>query len=228
MHPAYEAEVLRIPGAPSSSTARSTRASGPSIGASTDRTALAEAEIEYKDKTSPSIYVRFRVVSDLGPKFPALKGRRVYVVIWTTTPWTLPANLAIAFHPEYEYAAAEVGGDVYIVAKKLLPAVAEELGWKDPRVLATFPGRALEGLKARHPWIDRDSLFVLADYVTLEDGTGCVHTAPGHGQDDYLTGVAYGLDIYTPVDDEGRFTPDVARYAGMRRLRGQRPSSPPT
>jgi isoleucyl-tRNA synthetase len=181
-----------------------------------DRTALAEAEIEYKDKTSPSIYVRFQVASDLGAKFPALAGRRAYVVIWTTTPWTLPANMAIAFHPEYEYAAAEVEGDVYIMAKRLLPVVAEELGWPTPKVLASFPGRELEGFKARHPFIDRDSLFVLAKYVTLDDGTGAVHTAPGHGYDDYLTGMSYGIDIYTPVDDEGRFTPDVPRYAGLQ------------
>ncbi|MCX6574251.1 MAG: isoleucine--tRNA ligase, partial [Candidatus Aminicenantes bacterium] len=180
------------------------------------RTALAEAEIEYKDKSSPSIYVRFEVVSDLGAKFPALAGRRAFVVIWTTTPWTLPANMAIAFHPEAEYAAAEVGGDVFIMAKRLLPIVAEELGWPAPRVLATFAGAALEGLKARHPFADRDSLFVLAKYVTLEDGTGAVHTAPGHGHDDYLTGVAYGIDIYTPVDDDGRFTPEVPRYAGLQ------------
>jgi isoleucyl-tRNA synthetase len=179
------------------------------------RTALAEAEIEYRDKTSPSIYVRFPVVSDLSGKFPALAGRRVFVLIWTTTPWTLPANLAIAFHPDHEYVAAEAGGDIYILAKRLLPVVAEELGWKEPKALASFPGRDLEGLKARHPWIDRDSVFVLAEYVTLEDGTGAVHTAPGHGQDDYRTGVSYGLDIYTPVDDEGRFTPDVPRYAGL-------------
>jgi isoleucyl-tRNA synthetase len=180
------------------------------------RTALAEAEIEYKDKSSPSIYVRFEVVSDLGAKFPALAGRRAYVLIWTTTPWTLPANMAIAFHPEAEYAAAEVGGDVIIMAKRLLPVVAEELGWPAPKVLTAFPGTALEGLKARHPFVDRDSLFVLAKYVTLEDGTGAVHTAPGHGHDDYLTGVAYGIDIYTPVDDDGRFTPEVPRYAGLQ------------
>jgi isoleucyl-tRNA synthetase len=177
------------------------------------RTALAEAEIEYRDKTSPSIYVRFPMISDLSKKHPALAGKKAYVLIWTTTPWTLPANLAIAFHPEHEYVAAEVDGEVYILAKRLLPIVAEELGWKEPKALATFPGRDLEGLKARHPFIDRESVFVLAEYVTLEDGTGAVHTAPGHGHDDYLTGVAYGLDIYTPVDDEGRFTPDVPRYA---------------
>ncbi len=215
MHPAYEAKVLEYLGA-FFEHGEVYKGKRPVHWCLHDRTALAEAEIEYKDKTSPSIYVRFQVISDLGAKFPALAGRRVYVVIWTTTPWTLPANMAIAFHPEYEYAAAVVDGDVYIMAKRLLPVVAEELGWPTPKVLATFPGRELEGFKARHPFIDRDSLFVLAEYVTLDDGTGCVHTAPGHGYDDYLTGAAYGIDIYTPVDDDGRFTPDVPRYAGLQ------------
>jgi len=179
------------------------------------RTALAEAEIEYKDKSSPSIYVRFKMDSDLSGLSPALKGRTAHVLIWTTTPWTLPANLAIAFHPKHDYAAVEVGSDVYILARRLVPVVAEECGFKDAKILATFPGAALEGLKARHPFIDRESVFVLADYVTLEDGTGAVHTAPGHGYDDYVTGMAYGLDIYTPVDGDGNFTPDVAKYAGL-------------
>jgi isoleucyl-tRNA synthetase len=214
MHPAYEAKVLEYL-AVFFDHGEVYKGRRPVHWCIHDRTALAEAEIEYKDKTSPSIYVRFPVISDLGAKFPALAGRRAYVVIWTTTPWTLPANLAIAFHPDYEYAAAEVDGDVYIVAARLQPVVAGELGWPAPKVLATFPGRELEGLKARHPFIDRESVFILARYVTLEDGTGCVHTAPGHGYDDYLTGQSYGLDIYTPVDDDGRFTPDVPRYAGL-------------
>jgi isoleucyl-tRNA synthetase len=215
MAPAYEAKVLEYLGA-FFEHGEVFKGRRPVHWCIHDRTALAEAEIEYKDKTSPSIYVRFPVVSDLGAKFPALAGRKAYVVIWTTTPWTLPANMAIAFHPDHDYAAAEVGGEVYILAKRLLPVVAEELGWAAPKVLATFAGRELEGFKARHPFIDRDSLFVLAKYVTLEDGTGCVHTAPGHGYDDYLTGMAYGIDIYTPVDDEGRFTPEVPRYAGLQ------------
>jgi isoleucyl-tRNA synthetase len=213
MDPAYEAQVLRYL-ADFFEQGNVYKGKRPVHWCIHCRTALAEAEIEYKDKTSPSIYVRFPMISDLSRKYPALAGKKAYVLIWTTTPWTLPANLAIAFHPEYEYVAAEVNGEVYILAKRLLPVVAEELGWKEPKTLATFPGRALEGLKARHPFIDRESVFVLAEYVTLEDGTGAVHTAPGHGHDDYLTGVAYGLDIYTPVDDEGKFTPDVPRYAG--------------
>ena len=179
------------------------------------QTALAEAEIEYKDRSSPSIYVKFPLVSDLSAKFPALAGKRVFVLIWTTTPWTLPANLGIAFHPEYDYVAVEAGEEVYILAKRLLPIVSEELGFKTPRVLATFPGKEMDRLKARHPWIDRESLLVLANYVTLDDGTGCVHTAPGHGHEDYLTGVAYGLEIYTPVDSEGNFVPRVERYGGL-------------
>ena len=179
------------------------------------QTALAEAEIEYKDRTSPSIYVKFPLLSDLGSKYPRLAGKKASVLIWTTTPWTLPANLAIAFHPEAEYLAFEAEGEVYIVAKRLLPIIAEELHFEKTKELATFLGRELEGLKARHPFIDRESLFVLADYVTLDDGTGCVHTAPGHGHEDYLTGLAYNLEIYTPVDGEGKFTPQVERYAGI-------------
>jgi isoleucyl-tRNA synthetase len=214
MHPAYEQRVLEYL-ASFFERGEVYKGKRPVHWCIHDRTALAEAEIEYKDKSSPSIYVRFQVISDLGAKFPSLRGRRAYVVIWTTTPWTLPANMAIAFHPEAEYAAAEIGGDVYIMARRLLPVVAEELGWPPPKVLAAFPGRELEGLKARHPFADRESLFVLAEYVTLDDGTGAVHTAPGHGADDYQTGVAYGIDIYTPVDDDGRFTPDVPRYAGL-------------
>jgi isoleucyl-tRNA synthetase len=179
------------------------------------QTALAEAEIEYKDRSSPSIYVRFPLRSDLSAKFPALAGKRVSILIWTTTPWTLPANLAIAFHPEHEYVAVEAGEEVYILARRLLPVVSEELGFKATRVLASFPGKEMDRLKARHPWIDRDSVLVLASYVTLEDGTGCVHTAPGHGLEDYLTGIAYGLEIYTPVDGEGNFIPQVERYGGQ-------------
>ena len=187
------------------------------------QTALAEAEIEYKDRKSPSIFVKFPMESDLAKKHPVLAGRKVSIIIWTTTPWTLPANLAIAFHPEHEYVAFEAGGEVYVVAKRLLPVVAGELGFKKPKVLATFYGKELEGLKARHPFINRESLFVLADYVTLDDGTGCVHTAPGHGYDDYLTGTAYNLDIYTPVDEEGKFILQVEKYGGLNVFAANRP-----
>jgi isoleucyl-tRNA synthetase len=215
MHPAYEAKVLEYLAA-FFENGEVYKGKRPVHWCISCRTALAEAEIEYHDKASPSIYVRFPAGPGLEAKIPALGGRRAWVLIWTTTPWTLPGNLAVTFHPDSEYVAAAAGADVYVLARRLLPVVAEELGWPEPKVLASFSGRELEGLKARHPWIDRDSLLVLGDYVTLEDGTGAVHTAPGHGHDDYLTGVAYGLDIYTPVDDDGRFTPEVERYAGMQ------------
>jgi isoleucyl-tRNA synthetase len=179
------------------------------------RTALAEAEIEYKNRKSPSIYVKFPMISDISQKFPELKDKNVSVLIWTTTPWTLPANLAIAFHPDYEYAAFETDGDVFIAAKRLIPVLVEELNLKDPKALVTFPGKEMQSLKARHPFIDRESVFVLADYVTLDQGTGCVHTAPGHGYEDYLTGIASNLDIYTPVDSEGKFIPQVEKYGNM-------------
>jgi len=214
MNPSYEADVLRFLAAffASGSVYKGKR---PVHWCPNCQTALAEAEIEYRDKKSPSIYVKFPMISDLSGKFPALAGRKVFVLIWTTTPWTLPANLAIAFHPDFEYVAVDAGGEAYILAKRLLPVVAGELGLQEPRILATFEGKELEGLKARHPWIDRESLLLLADYVTLEDGTGAVHTAPGHGYEDYLTGMAYNLDIYTPVDEEGRFVAKVERYAGQ-------------
>jgi isoleucyl-tRNA synthetase len=221
MNPAYEAAVLRHLAAffASGNVVKGKRAVHwcPAC-----KTALAEAEIIYKDKTSPSIYVKFPVVSDLSSLSPALKEKKVSVIIWTTTPWTLPANLAIAFHPKHEYAAWESGGEVYITAHRLMPIVAEIVGLKDPKVLAVFPGESLEGLKARHAFLDRDSLFVLADYVSLEDGTGAVHTAPGHGHDDFLTGLEYGLDIYAPIDDEGRFTADVPKYAGINVFKANR------
>ena len=214
MDPEYEAEVLRYL-AVFFASGNVFKGKRPVHWCAQCKTALAEAEIVYKDKTSPSIYVKFPLISDLSSKYPALKGKKASVIIWTTTPWTLPANLAIAFHPEYEYAAFEAGDEVYLTAKRLVPVLVEIFGLKDPKILATIRGKDLEGLKARHPWIDRESLFVLADYVTLDDGTGCVHTAPGHGYEDYLTGIAYDLDIYTPVDDEGKFMPGVAKYAGI-------------
>ncbi|NWG12175.1 MAG: isoleucine--tRNA ligase [Acidobacteria bacterium] len=178
-------------------------------------TALAEAEVEYEEHTSPSVYVAFPLKSDLSDIDSGLRGRDWSVVIWTTTPWTLPANLAIAFHPDFEYSAVQVNGRGYIVAKELIEAVAAKCGWAGPVEAARFRGVSLEGRVARHPCIDRDSLLVLGDYVTLDQGTGCVHTAPGHGHDDYVTGIRYGLEILCPVDDKVCFTTGVDRYAGM-------------
>lgn len=181
----------------------------------TCKTALAEAEVKYEDHRSPSIYVKFRMVSDIGSLFPKISGKPVYVVIWTTTPWTIPANLAIALHPDFNYVAVDVGKEVYVLAEELLIPVMQKFGIRDYTVLEKFQGRALEGLRCRHPFLERDSIIIVAPYVTLDAGTGCVHTAPGHGQEDYESGVQYGLEIYSPVDDEGRFTEDVPFFAGQ-------------
>ncbi|MFV1956889.1 MAG: isoleucine--tRNA ligase [bacterium] len=179
------------------------------------RTALAEAEVEYHDHTSPSIYVRFPFIDDPAQAVPELSQIRSAVVIWTTTPWTIPANLAVALHPEFSYVAISLNGEALIVAEDLASALVSAMDLKELKIIARFPGRVLEGLRMRHPFYDRESVIVLADYVTLEAGTGCVHTAPGHGQDDYVTGLKYGLDIYAPVDDEGKFTQDVEYFSGM-------------
>ena len=170
-----------------------------------DRTALAEAEVEYENHSSPSIWVRFALESPAESIDPALAGRRVYALVWTTTPWTIPANLAICYHPKFIYAAVEVAGDVYIVAKDLLHATAEACGWDSPSEVVRFPGERLQGTVFRHPFLERDSRGILGDHVTLEQGTGGVHTAPGHGQEDYIIGQANGIPTYCPVDAAGRF-----------------------
>jgi len=187
------------------------------------RTALAEAEVEYDEHhESPQIDVRFALAPQAATKLaqahPALADRPVFAVAWTTTPWTLPANLALAFHPEAEYAFYPVEGssEVLLLAKALHERVAARTGLKLGAPLAGLTGAELEHVRFRHPWIDRDAPGVLADYVTLDTGTGVVHTAPGHGWDDYLTGVRYGLDIYCPVDEGGRFLPEVEHFAGQR------------
>ena len=212
-----------------------------------DQTALAEAEVEYHQHTSPSVYVKFPLRSDPAEIDPALAGRKVFVVIWTTTPWTLPANLGIAVHPDFEYSAFEHGDEVYIVASELVEAVATKCGLVGendgeervmPKVLARFPGAKLDRLECGHAWLDRASLLMVGEHVTLggeadaeteldvseaqkkspesKAGTGCVHTAPGHGHDDFVIGKRYGLEIYCPVDNAGRFTPEVETFAGER------------
>jgi len=180
------------------------------------RTALAEAEVEYEDHTSPSIYVKFPLKSDPSLLDPALRGRRVSVVIWTTTPWTLPANLAIAFNADLEYSAVEVEDEVYLIASELVAATAAGCGFKPGRTLATMEGSKLAALEAHHPFLDRLSPGLLGEHVTLEQGTGCVHTAPGHGHEDYALGKAHGLDIYCPVDGGGRFMAGTPHVEGMR------------
>jgi isoleucyl-tRNA synthetase len=177
-------------------------------------TALAEAEVEYGDRESPSISVRFPV-PDAAKALPSLAGKNASVVIWTTTPWTLVSNLAVALHPQFDYVAVDVGGnDVLIVAEALLAQSLAKFGIKEHRVIETFKGRKLEGLTARHPFIDRASPVILGEHVTLEAGTGAVHTAPGHGQEDYEVGLKYGLDVYAPVDQKARFTKEAGAFAG--------------
>ncbi|RPI74998.1 MAG: isoleucine--tRNA ligase, partial [Desulfobacteraceae bacterium] len=181
------------------------------------QTALAEAEVEYGQHTSPSIFVKFPLVSDLSLKISALKGKKVFIVIWTTTPWTIPANLAIAFHPELEYVAVETpNNEVLILAKGLLDVCMQKFNISEYKVAAEFEGPLLENLKAKHPLYDKESLLVLASYVTLEAGSGCVHTAPGHGREDFETGQKYGLETYSPVDDKGYFTNEVGFFTGQQ------------
>ena len=233
-----------------------------------DQTALAEAEVEYKEHTSPSIYVKFpvpepqvrelerRIAADAKDQ-PAI-GKPVFVLIWTTTPWTLPANLGIAVNPNFDYAAVDVGDEIYIVAKDLVESVAEKCGLAQAQVIATFSGSKLDGLEARHAWISRPSLLMVGEHVTLggeadaeteidvafaqkkgtgKAGTGCVHTAPGHGHDDFVIGQQYrgqlapvydelrnagvlagqmkGAEVYCPVDNAGRFSREVEGFAGL-------------
>ena len=185
-----------------------------------DRTALAEAEVEYEDHTSPSIYVEFPLSAEdngeIGRRVPALAGRDVSVLIWTTTPWTIPSNLAIAFHPELDYVARDVDGKAVIVAAELADAVSAKVGRPFGAAIATAKGVTFEGVRFRHPLYERDSIGVLADYVTLEQGTGAVHTAPGHGSDDFLTGRKYGLETYAPILPNGTFDPSVGVAGGLK------------
>ena len=184
------------------------------------RTALAEAEVEYKDHTSPSIYVEFALAEDgraeLARRVPALAGRDVSVLIWTTTPWTIPSNLAIAFHPEVDYAAYGVDGRAVIVAEALASRVGATVGKTFGPPLARMKGAELEHVRFQHPLYARASVGVLGDYVTLEAGTGAVHTAPGHGADDFSTGMKYGLEIYAPIGPAGHFLDTVALFGGQR------------
>jgi isoleucyl-tRNA synthetase len=176
------------------------------------KTALAQAEVEYEDQRAPSVYVRFPLVAPL-PMAPSAP--RPSLAIWTTTPWTLPANLAIAVHAEEDYVALEGEGETLIVAAKLADAFAALAGLRQPRRLATMPGQALLGLEYRHPWIDRTGKVATAPFVAMDTGTGLVHIAPGHGEEDYDLGRALELRIYNPVDDDGRFAPDVEHFAGQ-------------
>ncbi|HZZ14532.1 MAG TPA: isoleucine--tRNA ligase, partial [Candidatus Sulfotelmatobacter sp.] len=181
-----------------------------------DETALAEAEVEYENHTSPTVWVKYALLDDPAKLDAALAGKKVSTIIWTTTPWTLPASMAVAFHPDEEYVALESGGEVYVVAAKLAKDVAEKCNLSDPRELSHFAGRKLERLNFQHPFLDRKILGVLADYVTMDTGTGVVHTAPSHGAEDFITGVKYGLDATSNVDEKGILRNGLPEYTGKR------------
>ncbi len=180
-----------------------------------DETALAEAEVEYENHTSPTVWVRYALLDDPAKIDPALAGKKVWTIIFTTTPWTLPASMAVAFHPDEEYVALEAGGDVYIVASKLAKETAAKCGFIDTKDLAFFPGRKMERLNFQHPFLDRKILGVLADYVTMDTGTGVVHTAPSHGAEDFITGMKYGLDATSNVDEKGILRNGLPEYTGQ-------------
>ncbi|MGX8793329.1 isoleucine--tRNA ligase [Oceanobacillus oncorhynchi] len=172
--------------------------------------ALAEAEIEYQDKRSPSIYVSFEVtdgkdVLDGGEK----------IIIWTTTPWTLPANLGISLHPDLSYVVAQVNDEKYVIAEALLEDVKEVLGWEDVTVVKKFKGQEADRVEAQHPFYNRKSLVMLGEHVTTDAGTGCVHTAPGHGEDDFYVCRRYGIDAFCPVDEKGVFTSEAPGFEGL-------------
>jgi isoleucyl-tRNA synthetase len=178
-------------------------------------TALAEAEVEYENRVSPSVYVKFKM-SDKGKKAlpAAIRGKNNYILIWTTTPWTLAANVAVAVHPASEYIIVEADGENIIMASALLEKVCAKTGFKGIPVVASLKGKDLEGMSYEHPFGYRQGIVVLADYVSMQEGTGCVHTAPGHGQDDYNTGRAYGLEVIMPVDERGVFTEQAGEFKG--------------
>jgi isoleucyl-tRNA synthetase len=181
-----------------------------------DETALAEAEVEYENHTSSTVWVKYALLDEPETLDAALAGKKLSTIIWTTTPWTLPASMAVAFHPNEEYVALESGGEAYIVASKLAKDAAEKCGLSNPLELAHFPGRKLERLNFQHPFLDRKVLGVLADYVTMDTGTGVVHTAPSHGAEDFATGVKYGLDATSNVDEKGILRNGLPEYDGKR------------
>jgi isoleucyl-tRNA synthetase len=185
-----------------------------------DETALAEAEVEYENHTSPTVWVKYPFAGDPASLDTALKGKRVFTIIWTTTPWTLPASMAMAFHPDEEYVALEAGpennGDVFIVGARLAQVVKQKTGLQSAREIARFPGRKMEYAEFRHPFLDRKIVGVLADYVTMDQGTGVVHTAPAHGAEDFVTGQKYKIDPTCNVDKAGIMRHGLPEYEGKR------------
>ncbi len=219
MTPDYEAAIVREFGK-IVATGSVYKGKKPVLWCSFDETALAEAEVEYQDHASPSVYVKFPVVNPLG-KFSIDTVKGTHIVIWTTTPWTLVANQAIALNHSFIYRLVKTPDGELILAQNLIESCMKALGFNTDAYRITegaWTGRELENIICRHPWIDREVPIILGDHVTLEQGTGCVHTAPGHGQEDYEVGLQYGLEVYAPVDHHGKFTQDAGRFAGQKVL----------
>ncbi len=217
MTPDYEAAIVREFGKVVA-TGDVYKGKKPVLWCPNDETALAEAEVEYADHTSPSIYVKFPV-KDAKGKLTVRPDGQTSVVIWTTTPWTLVANQAIAVHPDYHYRLVQTLAGDLLLAQNLIESCMKAFGFA-PGSYEVAPGgwtgSELEGIICRHPWLDRDAPIILGEHVTLEQGTGCVHTAPGHGQEDYEVGLRYGLPVYAPVDSQGRFTKEAGEFAGQK------------
>ncbi|MFD0771010.1 isoleucine--tRNA ligase [Bacillus sp. CGMCC 1.60114] len=209
LKPAYEAQQIKVFGE-MAKKGYIYKGQKPVYWSPTSESALAEAEIEYKDKKSASIYVAFPVKDGKN----VLEGDEKFI-IWTTTPWTLPANLGISVHPELEYSIVKVDDAKYIIASELLETVSKTLEWENTEVVKTVKGSELEYTVAKHPFYDRDSLVMLGEHVTTDAGTGCVHTAPGHGEDDFLVGKQYGLEVLCPVDDKGVLTSEAPGFEGL-------------
>ncbi|PFA68975.1 isoleucine--tRNA ligase [Bacillus sp. AFS015802] len=209
LKPEYEAQQIKVFG-DMANKGYIYKGKKPVYWSPSSESALAEAEIEYQDKRSPSIYVGFAVTDGKG-----VLEEGTQLVIWTTTPWTIPANLGIAVHADLSYVVVNVKENSYVVAEDLLEDVAENLEWEDYSVSNKVKGAELERIVAKHPLYDRDSLVVLGEHVTTDSGTGCVHTAPGHGEDDFLVGKKYGLDVLCPVDDKGVMTSEAPGFEGL-------------
>jgi isoleucyl-tRNA synthetase len=209
LKPSYEAQQIKVFGE-MAKKGYIYKGKKPVYWSPSSESALAEAEIEYQDKRSASIYVAFKVKDGKG-----VLDTDTEIVIWTTTPWTIPANLGISVHPDLTYAVVKVNDHKYLVAEALLETAANEIGWENPEVVQKVKGESLDRIIAEHPLYGRDSLVMLGEHVTTDAGTGCVHTAPGHGEDDFYVGQKYGLDVLCPVDDKGYFTEEAVGFEGL-------------
>jgi isoleucyl-tRNA synthetase len=209
LEPKYEAEQIRVFGEmfKKGSIYKGLK---PVYWSPSSESALAEAEIEYKEKTSASIYVAFDIKDGKG-----ILPHDAAIVIWTTTPWTLPANLGISVHPDYDYVLVEANHKKYVLAEGLVEQAAKQIGWNEYNIVDSWKGAELEFVICQHPFYDRDSLLMVGDHVTLEAGTGCVHTAPGHGEEDFAIGQKYQIGVLCPVDDQGKFTNEAPGFEGI-------------